>query len=349
MTANAPTKLNEEQRIIQGWHDTAIKLMAHHSVPAFPENYSVWFEYVRGTNKGLKQVIDNNIVEKKPFAYEVNKHLYDFFIAKNNKEKILEEASTKIEQVMHSALKAMESSTGETKNYNAELDNFTREIEAGGDNLPPIVKKLLASTQELKAKGEQLQKKLNESKTEVEILKSNLQEASRQAQQDALTGLSNRKGFDDNLLRLMSEAKADNKHLCLLILDVDHFKKFNDNFGHLLGDQVLRIVAQTMRDMVKGKDYAARYGGEEFAIILPDTPVKGAEIVADTIRKAISAKELKRKDTGESYGTITISIGVSSFRPSYDKAEDMISRADKALYLSKKNGRNRVTVEDANG
>ncbi|MEQ1790285.1 MAG: GGDEF domain-containing protein [Rickettsiales bacterium] len=129
------------------------------------------------------------------------------------------------------------------------------------------------------------------------------------------------------------------------MIDVDNFKMFNDKFGHLLGDEVLKIVARTLTDTLKGRDVVARFGGEEFVVFLPETPIEGAMRVAEMIRAGIAGKGLKRKDTGETFGSITVSLGVSRFRHDDDTLLTLIKRADEALYSSKNNGRNQVTKE----
>jgi diguanylate cyclase len=126
--------------------------------------------------------------------------------------------------------------------------------------------------------------------------------------------------------------------------DIDHFKTFNDNFGHLTGDQVLRLVGMSVKHNVKGKDTAARYGGEEFAIILPSTVLRAAITVAEHIRSAVMTKELMKRSTGEHLGRITISIGVATLREG-DSAQSLVERADSCLYAAKRNGRNRVMCE----
>lgn len=336
----------DEAKIIAGWAESAHKLMSEHGVTLLPENYAVWFDYARGSNKKLKSEIDKLISENKPFTHELNKRLYHEHVVKDVDSKLVVEASARVQTIMANVLKAVESSNSDTATYNSELSAFTDELENSDQGeFKAMVSKIVEKTNELREKGEVLNKKLENSRMEVEMLKSNLEEVSHQVSLDGLTGIANRKGFDETLLSHIRDSKENGKNLCMLMIDVDNFKKFNDTYGHLLGDQVLRIVSQCLKEAVKGKDFVARFGGEEFAVLLPDTPLRGGEIVAELIRKTIASRELKRKDTGESYGSVTVSIGVSLLRPRYDKPEDLIDRADKALYLSKKNGRNRVTAE----
>jgi diguanylate cyclase len=127
------------------------------------------------------------------------------------------------------------------------------------------------------------------------------------------------------------------------MLDIDHFKAVNDTHGHLIGDRVIRFVAQVMQKNTKGQDTAARYGGEEFTLLLPGTPSAGAKSVAETIRAAVSKAQLVRADNKKPLGQITISAGVATFRKGEDIME-FINRADQALYRAKKEGRNRVSL-----
>ncbi len=155
---------------------------------------------------------------------------------------------------------------------------------------------------------------------------------------DQLTTLANRKFFDAELRKFVAKAKASGQPLTLLMSDVDHFKAFNDKFGHLTGDQVLRLVAMSVKQNVTGQDVAARYGGEEFAIALPKTALRSAVSVADHIRRAVMNKELMKRSSGERLGRVTVSIGVAMLAD--DTPQSLIERADKCLYAAKRRGRN---------
>lgn len=175
-----------------------------------------------------------------------------------------------------------------------------------------------------------------------EQLLENATKLQAQALEDGLTGLANRRFFDQYLTDEMGRARRERQKLALLMLDVDHFKRFNDEHGHLAGDECLRAVAEKIRQTIKRPgDMAFRYGGEEFAVVLPGADSQGAMVVAETIRKAI--------ETAEFVGTqgtalrVTVSIGLVSIQPTPEDTPDLIlSAADKALYSAKTSGRNRT-------
>ena len=189
-----------------------------------------------------------------------------------------------------------------------------------------------------------LEDRLMVSKQEISQLQQNLEAIRAESLSDPLTGLGNRKYFDRALDAAAQLAVTQNEPLSLLMLDIDHFKSFNDNYGHLTGDQVLRLVGQSLKQIINGRDTIARYGGEEFAVVLPDTDLPKALAVAEQIRRAVVARELKKKSTGEILGRITVSVGVSMLQ-SGDDMDALIDRADACLYAAKRNGRNRVVCE----
>ena len=163
---------------------------------------------------------------------------------------------------------------------------------------------------------------------------------------DGLTGLSNRRHFDEYLELEWRRALRDQNQLSLLMIDVDYFKSFNDSFGHLEGDEALRKVATAIRDASsRPSDLPARYGGEEFAIVLPNTSQGGARLVAEKLRQAVEALKIPHISPTEG-SCLTISIGLATLTPQHSgNCRQLISAADKGLYLAKKNGRNQVGIE----
>jgi diguanylate cyclase len=210
--------------------------------------------------------------------------------------------------------------------------------------LRTIVETLVQTTKAMEISNRSLEDRLHASKQEINDLQENLEAVRTESLTDPLTQLANRKFFDSTLEKSIAEAVERNEALSLMLTDIDHFKTYNDSFGHLTGDQVLRLVAMSVKHNVKGKDTAARYGGEEFAVILPNTTLRAAVTVAEHIRRAVMAKELMKRSTGENLGRMTISIGVATLRKA-DSGQSLIERADMCLYAAKRHGRNRVICE----
>jgi diguanylate cyclase len=175
-------------------------------------------------------------------------------------------------------------------------------------------------------------------------LQDNIETIRTESLTDPLTMLANRKSFDSAIGHVLATADKSGQVFSLLVCDIDNFKAFNDTYGHLIGDQVLRLVATSLKQNVKGQDVAARYGGEEFAIILPDTALRQATTLADHIRRSVMGRELVKRSTGENLGRVTISIGIAAWRPG-DTAQTLIERADTCLYAAKRGGRNRAISE----
>ncbi|MBU0515071.1 MAG: GGDEF domain-containing protein [Proteobacteria bacterium] len=158
-----------------------------------------------------------------------------------------------------------------------------------------------------------------------------------------MTGLANRKALALAFEAALTEASAG--EICLLMVDLDHFKKVNDTHGHVVGDGVIALTAEALPGCCKGRDTVARYGGEEFSILLPQTPYDGAMVLADKIRAFIAGLRMVKTGTKESIGSITVSIGVARYRAA-QSLTDLVDRADRALYAAKNGGRNRVVGEN---
>jgi len=325
----------------------AFAFIEKHNVAPSPENYAVWYHYALAKNKELLHEINNILSNNLPFTQDTSAYLYNKYILTPPGQKTVDDAANGANKVLLEVMSLVNNFSGETTNYNKDvnssLDTLTKSMDE--TNVKSVVQNLIAATSVLKRSGERMQKKLEDSKSEITNLRKNLDQVTAESQRDFLTGAYNRKTFEKFHDDYVAHAKQTKTPLCMIVIDIDHFKKFNDRFGHLIGDEVLKIVVRTLIDSLKGRDIVARFGGEEFIVLLQETPIDIAMKVADMVRKAIASKELKRKDTGQIYGTVTVSMGVSEYRPQTDTLPTFLKRADDALYQSKHDGRNRVTKE----
>ncbi len=330
--------------------DAAIAHMRKCDILAAPNNFRVWFEFFSGDNPELKAKLRSMIESNVEFGGEISEEIFNRFFSETSHLDKAGEWGERIEAVAGQILSAIESTGKDTEDYGEALRSFSGNLSNLEDYeditaIKSLVAGVLNDTKSMAEHLEELRSKVNSSTNEIDILKQELESTRRDALTDGLTGVANRKCFDDTLRKAAAEAEAYDSPLSLIIADLDHFKSFNDTHGHQVGDQVLKVVGRTLIQCVKGQDTAARYGGEEFAVILPDTTVGHAASVAENIRKSVSSKKLRKKGSDDELGPITVSLGVSSYVPGEDLNE-LIERADRALYEAKKFGRNRVMSEE---
>lgn len=250
----------------------------------------------------------------------------------------------KMKEELERAATSLDEAGQSTSGYHQDLGQFSAELNQGleSGDVANLIERLSSATLEMHRRSAQLEERLKASADTINTLSRDLEVTMLEAMTDALTGLYNRKGFDERLALAAAESLESGLPLSLLLIDIDHFKKFNDTWGHQVGDQVLRLVGKCLRMNVKGKDTAARYGGEELAIILPETQIANAVTLAEQIRQAIGSMNIVKKKTREAIGPVTVSIGAAEFLAKETPAE-FIGRADYALYAAKEAGRNRVT------
>jgi len=322
-----------------------IDYLRKEEIPLVPQNFELWYVYYANINHDLRKEIDALLAQGKGISEQDCVNLYEKYLDFGHEKETYQRAGDKISATLEDVSNVVQNVRSTTSAYTHTLKETTDRI-SGTDN-PDDVKLLLdtivVETDKMVAYNVELETRLEQSFSAMSDLKRDMERIRREAVTDGLTGLANRKAFDDQIAREVQESYRGDYVFSLLMIDIDHFKLFNDQYGHQVGDQVLRLVAKTLVHGVKGQDVVARYGGEEFVIILPDTNAIAAEKVAGNLRRAIEKKEIINRLTGEILGCITISVGVAEYI-SRDDAEQLIYRADKALYASKDNGRNRVTV-----
>lgn len=328
------------------WSERALQLMAENGVPPAPDNYSVWFRYASGRLPELNQEIDGRIASSLPIDLDTTISLQKKYLTEEKLTDVTLNTGARLNTEVDQILKIIEESVGNS----SALGTTVREASEGltsqssASDVRNAVEAIVNASRKMEQRSTELEEHLQATKKELNELQENLEKAHTEARTDGLTGLSNRKAFDEALARELENAANTGQSLCLAIGDIDHFKKFNDTFGHRTGDQVLRLVASCLKSGALNGHVAARYGGEEFALIMPATEMASAEAVANSIRETVQARELVKRSTGESLGRVTMSIGIAQFQLG-DAAPSLIERADACLYDAKRSGRNRVITE----
>ncbi len=315
---------------------------------ATPRNFEIWYTYATGHNQALNQSINETLVGEGRLTEQDLGRIYDKHLSPIRFSDRIDEVGARIvgeiDQVMSMIDEAIGSANHYTKSLSGAEKQMSNPIERG--QLRLIVETLVRATKEVEEANHSLQKRLVDSRQEINTLQENLEVVRTESLTDPLTTLANRKFFEDAITRMIEEAEAKGTSFSVVLTDIDQFKKFNDTYGHLTGDQVLRLVALALKQNVKGQDVAARYGGEEFVVLLPKTALMAAVTVADHIRRAVMGKELMRRSTGETLGRVTISLGVASWQKG-DTVAALLERADSCLYAAKRAGRNCVIAETA--
>jgi diguanylate cyclase len=322
-----------------------LPLMSKHKIAVDPINFALFYDYVAGRNSALNTELDALLTTQTIFTGELSLQLFQKHIC-NTSVHSLEKINQSLMQLINNTDEAIDSTEEKATEASINFQNQSKKLENnhGIAEIKAILAEIIAETKELSESSLLFQAKLNDSKNEIQLLRMELTRLKETAITDALTGLLNRRAFDQKLHEHIENYKNSAGELCLLILDLDHFKRINDNFGHLVGDNVLRYTAKLMQQHIAGNHYAARYGGEEMAVIMPDTPLSKAMEIAEKIRRSLAQYPLQRKDNSESIGKVTLSVGVSACKV-HDTLDSLIDRADKALYQAKNNGRNQVMFE----
>lgn len=323
--------------------------LRQHQLPVSPVNYSLMYFHVAGKDVALSKKIDQLLNQSNDWNDEKAKSLFSRFICQcqdNDFQDLRDELVMTMAQIIGYVIDlagkaALSNSTLEKHMSELAVSNQPKEILA-------IASNIIADTRGFLEQSKTFEANLMDSTQEISFLKDELDQARRMATTDALTGLFNRRGFDEELLISINQVNsedADSSNFCLLIIDIDHFKLVNDTHGHLVGDKVLVGISKVLHKQMRGKDHLSRYGGEEFAAILKDTPLTGAFTVAENLRRITEKLRLKHIKTGQQLGQITISIGVACYRKG-ETLKDFIHRSDNALYRAKSLGRNRSVIAD---
>lgn len=257
--------------------------------------------------------------------------------------------ASSVEREVHSEVAKIIALLGSQVEANASFNAaLVKAREQMPDSLKPdqvrmVISYLMIENESMRKRTSELQGNLERSQRQIESLKSNLAAAEAQGLSDPLTGLKNRRGFDLTLATEIAAARSGGKPMSLVMADIDHFKSINDRYGHPAGDDVLKWFSRILSSHMKGRDTVARYGGEEFAIILPQTPLDTAAMLAGQIKQQLEQQLWKKPGAPNTMLRVTASFGVAQLIDG-EGTSGLIQRADAKLYESKAGGRNRVAA-----
>ncbi len=323
----------------------ALPLMSRQAAALHPVSYAIWYEYVSGGNTSLKVAIDASLQNGAVLDENATNEIYQKHVADIDGE-LAQRVSEGFQKVMTDISSSAAQAGDQAGQFGSALEKWHSDLGASNPGASSGIESILGLTQDMQGSIASLKGHLDESRREIEQLRQDVVKAREEALADGLTGLTNRRGFDMALSACLADMDNSESGPCLLITDIDYFKRVNDTWGHLFGDRVIQSVAQILKNNVKGKDTAARYGGEEFVVLLPDTPIEGALQLAEKIRTMVEKCRIKRTFDNETVANITVSLGVACFQAG-ESAAALVARADAALYASKNSGRNRVTRAQA--
>ncbi len=335
--------INKQDNNPELWAKQAMEHLRRDGLDPTPDNFAVYYAFYSDANPNLKMSM-NVLLEQ--YGKLIQSQCTELFLAHLSLEaehKMLQMTTSSIEDEIKRMMGVLSESATNASEYHEKLNDFSGTLQSSVsvDQIRAAVTRVASETHVMAEQNQRLQAQLAHSTQELTEMRYSLDEVRKASLIDPLTEVGNRKYFDNELARVIDEAQETGSPLSLLMADIDYFKKFNDTYGHLIGDEVLKLVAKTLVENLKGRDIIARYGGEEFVILLPQTTVQDAERVGNQLRNILATKQVRRRRTNETLGIVTISLGATQY-VSKEETDSFIARADAALYDAKQTGRNKV-------
>jgi diguanylate cyclase len=321
----------------------ALEYIAKYGTPPTPHAFELFYTVCAGQNSALNQALANVMADKRQLSAGDTEKLHQKFLSPEPPSQTMENIGSKMSNEMTTLLSLLGTAATSANTYQASLQSAEERMNntSGDQSSTELIRSLHAATQTMAHTNSEVSANLETSRAQVEQLEDCLKEVREESSRDALTGLVNRRRFDILLDEALLGSANSAVPTSLLMIDIDHFKVFNDTHGHVAGDSALRYVASCIKSNIKGNDTAARYGGEEFAVILPNTSIEHAMSLAERIRHLVNARHLVKKTTGVNMGRVAVSIGVTE-NVEGDRAESFLHRVDMCMYAAKNSGRNQV-------
>jgi len=319
--------------------EATVAALQRHGLAPTPRHYAVWYEIISGGNSALAGAMEAAMARGRAIDPLLMAELYEEFILGEVARAAMREAGV----ALHEAAGQMIEAGHDATHYGHTLHEAAGVMGQEPAAMTGLLARLLEATSTLSVKSLSLGKQLQTSGRRIDELERELATAHREALTDPLTGLLNRRAFDEAARDLAQQATALGHPLSVLMVDIDHFKRVNDQWGHAVGDAVIRLVGATLAQTCRIPAQAARYGGEEFAVLMPGTPLAAAAALAERIRATLAARRISLRASAEPLGIITVSVGTTQFAAG-EEVRQWLGRADAALYRAKRDGRNQVVA-----
>lgn len=312
-----------------------------------PENYRLLHAHFTGQTPALSAALEPLLADQRLDDAQLLR-LYEVFFGEARRMQEMEEAGAHLDRLSHELDREIVETGASARRFREEMAKVAEraQLSRSVEELRGLVGDMMAQVNGLIAHMGRLEQRLADTRARMADLRAKLARSREEALTDPLTGLANRRRLDRALEEAVERARAGGGVPVLLLIDVDHFKQFNDRHGHLVGDQVLKVVGQLLRSHVKDRDLVARAGGEEFAVLLRDVAPEEAVRVAERLRELVGSRRIRLRNSGETLGRVTISVGVTPYAPP-EPVADWVERADEALYAAKRQGRNQVVARMA--
>jgi len=331
-----------------GFAAIALGKIVELELPADPQSFELWYVYATGQNQKLRDEIDQTLQSQGRLTEDELSRLYARHVSSMSVRATqdLDNVANRLTDEVGQVVRMINAAATSMERYDEKLHAGSRAADSAGNEaeLRRVVEGLISATKSMERENSALKEQLDASVSRSEQLKHEIETVRIESLTDSLTQIGNRQCFDDSLAKEMARANESAAPLTLLMVDIDHFKRINDEFGHQMGDDVLRLVAARLKSSVRDGE-VARYGGEEFGVVLYNKSIQIGKLIAERIRAAIESAEMRVRSTGAPVGRITVSIGVAELKPRMSD-EDLVRRADAALYAAKRKGRNCVVLAD---
>jgi len=320
-----------------------IPLMMKYNVPVLPKNYALWYTYVSNQNPELSKELDSVLAAQNRFTGFHADSLIDKHLQSPEQEQAMS-LNERAENFAHSISESIGFTQENAQKFEQAMDLCHEELNGmdsdliATDKISDFVGDLISKSLQMRDNAKGFGESLQSAQDEIKQLRHKLESSRQEALRDALTGALNRRAFNEGIEQLISDKKDGS---ALILCDIDHFKKFNDTHGHLLGDQVLKVVASRLSKFGTVNALAYRYGGEEFAILVQEGGVKAAAKLAEQLRLNIERLVIKDKKSQQQVAKITCSFGVVEYQSDINSF-NWIELADQRLYKAKDAGRNQV-------